>query len=87
MNDWYENTLLSRLNNKTAGCIIIVMQRLHQDDLVGHVLQQDGWERAVLRGDRRRARTGIPFPTPYGERRISSEAAGAALHPERGARP
>jgi hypothetical protein len=32
------------LNNKRTACIIIVMQRLHQDDLVGHVLQQDGWE-------------------------------------------
>jgi hypothetical protein len=35
-NDWYDNTLLSRLNNKQDGVIIVVMQRLHQDDLVGH---------------------------------------------------
>ena len=32
VNEWYDNTLLSRLNNKRTGCIIIVMQRLHQDD-------------------------------------------------------
>lgn len=44
VNEWYDNSLLSRLNNKTKGCIIIVMQRLHQDDLVGHVLEQNGWE-------------------------------------------
>jgi len=37
---WFENTLLSRLNNKRDGAIIIVSQRLHQDDLVGHVLEQ-----------------------------------------------
>jgi hypothetical protein len=37
---WFDNTLLSRLNDKTQGSIIIVMQRLHQDDLVGHVLEQ-----------------------------------------------
>ena len=30
--------LVSRLNHKLTGCIVIVMQRLHEDDLVGHVL-------------------------------------------------
>ena len=44
VNGWYDNTLLSRLNNKQDGIVIIVMQRLHQDDLVGHVLEQEGWE-------------------------------------------
>ena len=40
-NDWYRNTLLSRLNSKEKSVIIIVMQRLHQDDLVGNVLEQE----------------------------------------------
>jgi len=40
VNDWYDNTLSSRLNSKKDGIIIIVMQRLHQDDLVGHVLDR-----------------------------------------------
>lgn len=45
VNDWYDNTLLSRLNSKDNGIIIIVMQRLHQDDLVGHVLDRgEDWE-------------------------------------------
>ena len=44
VNNWFDSTLLSRLNDKTKGCIIIIMQRLHQDDLVGHVLGQDDWE-------------------------------------------
>jgi hypothetical protein len=44
VNAWYDNTLLSRLNDKERGCIIIVMQRLHQDDLVGHVLGQEPWD-------------------------------------------
>jgi hypothetical protein len=34
---------LSGLNNKSSGCIMIVMRCLHQDDLVGHVLPQDDW--------------------------------------------
>lgn len=44
VNDWFDNSLLSRLNDKNKGVIIIVMQRLHMDDLVGHVLEQGGWE-------------------------------------------
>jgi predicted phage terminase large subunit-like protein len=44
VNDWYDHTLLSRLNSKETGVIIIVMQRLHQDDLVGHVLEQGSWD-------------------------------------------
>lgn len=43
-NDWLDNTLLSRLNNKQEGAIVIIMQRLHLDDLVGHVTQHGGWE-------------------------------------------
>ena len=43
-NDWLDNTALSRLDNKETGIVIIVMQRLHQDDLVGHVLEQGDWD-------------------------------------------
>lgn len=43
VNDWYDNTLLSRLNDKKNGCIILIMQRLHQDDLVGHALEHGDW--------------------------------------------
>lgn len=43
-NQWFDNTLLSRLNSQHDGCIIIVQQRVHQDDLVGHALVQGGWE-------------------------------------------
>jgi predicted phage terminase large subunit-like protein len=43
-NQWYDHTLYSRLNDKRHGAIVIIMQRLHEDDLVGHVLAQEGWE-------------------------------------------
>ena len=43
VNNWYDHSLCTRLNNKRTGCIIIVMQRLHEDDLVGHVLQLGNW--------------------------------------------
>jgi predicted phage terminase large subunit-like protein len=44
-NEWFDNTLYSRLNDKRKGAIVIIMQRLHEDDLVGHVLAQEDWER------------------------------------------
>lgn len=43
-NQWVDNTLRSRLNDKQNGCIILIMQRLHLDDLVGHVCEQEDWE-------------------------------------------
>ena len=39
VNQWYFNTLLSRLDDKKNGAIIIVMQRLHLNDLTGVLLQ------------------------------------------------
>ncbi|HJU84177.1 MAG TPA: hypothetical protein VJ600_08185 [Holophagaceae bacterium] len=44
VNDWYSNTLYSRLNHKETGCIILVMQRLHEDDLAGYLLGGEPWE-------------------------------------------
>jgi predicted phage terminase large subunit-like protein len=44
VNEWFDNTLRSRLNNQETGAIIIVMQRLHMDDLVGHVLGSEEWD-------------------------------------------
>jgi predicted phage terminase large subunit-like protein len=43
VNTWYNNTLFSRLDNKETGCIIIVMQRIHLDDLVGFVQMNEEW--------------------------------------------
>jgi predicted phage terminase large subunit-like protein len=42
--EWFKGTVLSRLNMKTEDAIIVVMQRLHVDDLVGYLLEQGGWE-------------------------------------------
>ena len=30
VNDWFDNSLYSRLNDKRRGCIVLIMQRLHQ---------------------------------------------------------
>jgi predicted phage terminase large subunit-like protein len=80
-NDWFDGTLYSRLNDKTNGAIVIVMQRLHEDDLVGHVLRQGDWELvsfpAIAEADQRHV-----VDTAFGRREFVRPC-GAALHPER----
>ena len=44
-NEWNDSTLVSRLDDKTEDAIVVVMQRLHVEDLVGHLLETgpEGW--------------------------------------------
>jgi predicted phage terminase large subunit-like protein len=81
VNDWYDHSLVSRLNNKTSGCIILIMQRLHEDDLVGHVLGQGGWKllRFPAIAERDESYT---VQTRYSKRTFTRRE-GEALHPER----
>jgi predicted phage terminase large subunit-like protein len=81
VNEWYDSTLLTRLNNKVEGCIIIVMQRLHQDDLTGHVLQHGGWE-VVSFPAIAEVEEHVAFATPFGLRHFR-RSPGMPLHPER----
>lgn len=42
-NTFYDHTLSTRINDKTTGAFVLIMQRLHQADVTGHVLSQGGW--------------------------------------------
>ncbi|MDT3683685.1 MAG: hypothetical protein RO009_01415 [Pseudorhodoplanes sp.] len=39
LNQWFDNTLISRLDNKETGVIIVVMQRVHLNDLTGYLTE------------------------------------------------
>jgi predicted phage terminase large subunit-like protein len=81
VNDWFDHTLYSRLNDKRTGSIIIIMQRLHEDDLVGHVLEQEPWELVRLPAVAEEDETHViesPFRTRTVRRRV-----GEPLHPAR----
>jgi predicted phage terminase large subunit-like protein len=41
---WYRNTFVTRLNNPAKGSIVLVMQRLHKNDLAGYLCKQDNWD-------------------------------------------
>jgi predicted phage terminase large subunit-like protein len=80
-NEWFDNTLLSRLNSKETGIIILVMQRVHQDDLVGHVLVHGDWEVLSLPAIAQEDEEHL-IENPFG-RRWFRRTAGEALQPER----
>jgi predicted phage terminase large subunit-like protein len=53
--DWWSGAMSNRLNNTKTGVRIIIMQRLHEEDLVGYILEKnklkaDGgtWEQIVI---------------------------------------
>jgi predicted phage terminase large subunit-like protein len=81
VNDWYDNTLYSRLNDKKNGCIILVMQRLHEDDLVGHVLGMEPWKVIRFPAIAEEDET-YQIQTPYGTTSFF-RSAGEPLHLER----
>jgi len=78
--EFYDNTLVTRLNDKSAGAIVIIMQRLHQDDLVGHVLERDDWEvvslPAIATQDTEHRLSDYPL-------RVHHRRSGDLLHPAR----
>ncbi len=81
-NEWYSHTLFSRLNDKKLGRVIIIMQRLHEDDLVGYLLAQGGgWDLlslpAIAEADEVHT-----IKSVFGDERVTRRQ-GEALHPER----
>jgi predicted phage terminase large subunit-like protein len=47
-NSYLQTTLLSRLEDKKDGAMILVQQRLHVDDTTGHVLDMGKWDHLNL---------------------------------------
>jgi predicted phage terminase large subunit-like protein len=81
VHSWYDNTLRSRLNRQDEGAIIIIiMQRLHADDLVAHLQETESWEVLSFPAI---AETEACYEliTPYGKRIIERKA-GEVLHPK-----
>lgn len=78
-NLWFANTLLSRLDDKRTGAIVIVMQRVHMDDLTGFLLSRSNeWELLSLP-----AIAEFEETIPLGNGRQHRRQVGEALSPER----
>jgi len=48
VNNWFEHSFSTRLDNKKTGVIVLVMQRLHERDLSGYLLEKGGFEHLCL---------------------------------------
>jgi predicted phage terminase large subunit-like protein len=46
--DWFDHTFATRLDDKQRGVMVLVMQRLHDGDLSGYLLEKGGWEQLCL---------------------------------------
>jgi len=80
-NEWFDHTLYSRLNDKQQGAIVLIMHRLHEDDLVGHVLAQEDWELVRLPAIAEEDETFV-VDSLLGQRCFERRR-GEALHPAR----
>ena len=80
VNDWISHTLISRLDDKAKGAIIVVMQRVHQHDLTGFLMENfpGTWTLLNLPSIAQEDET-----VQIGFNRFHSRQAGEALHPDR----
>ena len=79
-NEWFLEAVPTRLNNPISSCIIVIMQRLHEEDVSGTIISKGlGYEHLMLPMEfepDRRCVTGIGFVDPR-------EEEGELLFPER----
>ena len=75
--EWYRSTLLSRGDDKTKTRIVVVMQRVHQNDLVGYLQEQGGFEVLNLPAIAQASQT-----YDVGGGRTYTRQQGELLHPE-----
>lgn len=77
--DFYRGTLVTRLDDKINGCMIVIMQRVHENDLVGYLLENEpGWHHLNLPAIADR-----DFHIPIGPNDTYHRHEGELLHPER----
>lgn len=76
--NWYRNTLVSRLNNKQTGVIIVIQQRLHEGDLAGHLLDTGEWTHLNLP-----AIAEEDMSIPIGPGKSYQRKVGDVLHPDK----
>jgi len=60
--DWWDQAMQTRLNDPKTGAFVIIMQRVHENDLTGHILRNEynDWDHLCLPA---RYELGHPSPT------------------------
>jgi hypothetical protein len=75
--EFFDQTLYSRMDDKTEGIIIAIQQRLHEDDFAGHLIDKD-FEHLTLPAN---AEEDATYRLPLGLEHTRHK--GEALFPER----
>jgi predicted phage terminase large subunit-like protein len=81
-NMFFDRSFYNRLDDKHMGVVVVVMQRLHEEDLVGHIkatCQEDGWTFVEIPAEAEED-THIVFPLSG---RVIERKEGDILWPER----
>jgi predicted phage terminase large subunit-like protein len=82
--EWWDQVMSTRLNDPKTGAKVVVMQRVHQQDAAGHLLEQGGYEHlclpAAYEGDKGATSIGwtdpcqeaghLPWPERFGHAEI-----------------
>lgn len=79
---WFDGTVRSRLDRPNEGAIVIVMQRVHEDDLVGHVLANSAEDWEVLNIPARASEEQV-YHTGFGASDLHKTRPGDVLCPDR----
>jgi predicted phage terminase large subunit-like protein len=64
---WWDTTMSSRLSNQSTGTRVVIMQRLHQEDLAGHLIDKGTYDHLNLPSEfepDRAAKTSIGWKDP-----------------------
>ncbi len=82
---WWDEAMSTRLNDPKTGAYVVIMQRIHESDLAGHIIDQGGWEHLCLparydpehphvwpRDPRAEGDSQLLWPDRYGEEQISA---------------
>ena len=48
---WFKTSLMSRFDKPSEGRAIVLMQRLHMDDLIGRLRDEGGWTLLEMPGE------------------------------------
>ena len=78
VNDWFDRTLYSRLDDKRDDVIVSIMQRLHVEDLAGYVLAKEPWVELNLP-----AVAEVEDQIPIGPDQVYTRREGELLHEAR----
>ena len=66
---------MHRIDDQNKSAILVVMQRLHEDDLCGELLRRPGWDNLNLRAIAEEDESWT-LTTPFGSRAVGRKAGG-----------